>query len=139
MMRRVDWIELISLLFDYKTIFDKQGNEYVLFKNNKLNEIENIVEDKTAFEAIENHIHILKNVKKKEFKRLVKNSKYIGKAVFNSLSIAYPDKQFVVYITVKLNDSMIIRFHQKWHDEPEYFDADSFVSNRQKLFVFKRD
>ena len=126
--------EMLSRLLQFKIIKDTQGNEYVLFAENKLPEIIDGIGDRTAFEAVENHIHILKDIKKKEFDKLSSSAKVVGEVVFNKLQLTYPDKKFVVYVSLKLGDSMIVRFHQIWDGEEPYYDVTSFNSNRQKMY-----
>ena len=69
-MKRVEYFELLTNLFQYKTVYDKTGNEYVLFANSSINYLPEI-SDKTAFESLENHIHLLYNVRKEEYKNLI--------------------------------------------------------------------
>ncbi len=135
-MRRTEVFEMLSRLLQFKTIKDSQGNEYVLFAENKLSDPIEGIEDRTAFEAVENHIHILKDIKRKEFDKLGSSAKAVGEVVFNKLQLAYPDKKFVVYVSLKLGDSMIVRFHQVWDGEEPYYDVTSFNSNRQKMYCF---
>ena len=63
-MKQIGFLEKIATLFEFKTVNDKYGNEFVLFANNTINDID-FVEDKTAFESSENHIHIINNIKKR--------------------------------------------------------------------------
>ncbi|MBR2901841.1 MAG: hypothetical protein IKC38_01320 [Clostridia bacterium] len=135
-MRRTEVFEMLSRLLQFKTIKDSQGNEYVLFAENKLSDPIEGIEDRTAFEAVENHIHILKDIKRKEFDKLGSSAKAVGEVVFNKLQLTCPDKKFVVYVSLKLGDSMIVRFHQVWDGEEPYYDVTSFNSNRQKMYCF---
>ena len=110
-------IELLS----FKTIKDKNGNEFVLFSNNSLNFVEGI-DDKTAFEAQENHLHLLDNISNKQFNKIIKIGEFFGKLVLCLLKESFPEKHFVVFTTVTKKDSFIIRFHQKWEGEKFYYD-----------------
>ena len=65
-MKRTEYFKLIADLFAFKTISDEKGNEYVLLSASELDSVQNI-EDKTAFEAPENRIHLLDRVKKEEY------------------------------------------------------------------------
>jgi len=65
---------------DSRTITDEKGNEYVLYQNSILDNISKI-DDKTAFEAIENHVHLLDHVKPSEFDSLVVIGTNFGKAL----------------------------------------------------------
>ena len=71
-MRKNDLQSLITLLdvFEVITITDDDENEYVVLKSCGVTSIDN-VDDKTAFEAVMNHTHIIDDVKKsKKSKRL---------------------------------------------------------------------
>ena len=57
-MKRLDYFELLSNLFSFKTVSDEQKNEYVLFSQSDDGPIRNI-KDRTEFEALENHVHLL--------------------------------------------------------------------------------
>ena len=114
-------LKFILGLLEFKTIKDIHNNEYVLFEDNPLNNID-FIEDKTLFEASENHIHICDKVNKKQYNQLITLGKSLGKILLNALKTTYPEKEFVVYVTLALNDSMIIRFHQIWENELLYYE-----------------
>lgn len=135
-MRRIVCFERIAKAFDFKTAVDEQGNEYVLFADNNLDLIENI-QDKTAFEAFENHIHLIDNIKNNEFGKLVAIAQNFGMALLNCLQIRYPQKRFIVYVSLRLKDSMIIRFHQRWENEEPFCNPRDFVSKDEKVFIFQ--
>ncbi len=127
-------LKFILGLLEFKTIKDTQNNEYVLFKNNPIDSID-YIEDKTLFEASENHIHICDRVKRRQYRNLTALGDSLGKILLNTLKITYPKKKFVVYITLTLNDSMIIRFHQIWENESLYYE-DVKDSPKEKIMRF---
>lgn len=135
-MKRFDFLQSIVGLFSFKTIADDYGNEYVLFGDNTItkSDMPNI-SDRTDFEALENHVHLLEKVTKKEFEKADEVSNLLGKSLLNCLRQKYSDKHFFVYVSVDLKDSMIIRFHQKWENEEPYYVSDDFGKNT-KLFIF---
>lgn len=135
-MKKTDLLVLLSGLFEYKIVQDKHQNEYVLFSSNPLDAVEKI-EDRTAFEAVENHVHLIENVKAVEFDKLIKVAYNLGSALLNNLNSNFPDKHFMVFVSIKLHDSMIIRFHQKWNDEEPYFNANDFISSDEKVISFE--
>ncbi|MCL2512344.1 MAG: hypothetical protein FWF08_00460 [Oscillospiraceae bacterium] len=134
-MKIIDSLEILLNLFDYKTIPDENGNEFVVYKNSRVDFIENI-EDKTAFEAVENHVHILNNVKKNEFERLFPVAENLVKALLNNLKSRFPEKSFCVFATIELHESFIIRFHQKWDNETPYYDPAAFDPSKTKVVMF---
>ena len=135
-MKRIEYLKLLSNLFEYKIIKDKFNNEYVVLKENIFTHIDNI-SDKTAFEAIENHIHLIDNITKEEFKILPDIAESIGKAVLCNLKVSYPQKHFVIFVSISLSGSMIIRFHQKWENEDYYYNVADFDSSNEKVFMFE--
>ena len=85
-MERMDLLTNLSQLFDYKTVSDLEGNELVLLRSSTINIIDFQVADKTEFEAIENHVHIIDRIKRKEIPALVKVSNIIGLSSSNNLT-----------------------------------------------------
>lgn len=135
-MKRLDFLQSIVRLFSFKTIADDCGNEYVVFDDSTITpEILKNISDKTEFEALENHVHLLEKITKKEFENGVEVSNLLGKSLLNCLRQKYPNKHFFVYVSIDLKDSMIIRFHQKWENEEPYYNSDDFGKNT-KLFMF---
>ena len=116
-------LKFINNLFRFKIIKDKQNNEYVLFKSSNFKHLDEI-DDKTEFEAVENHIHLVDDVKPKDRKKLLKQTSYLAKALLYDLNATFPDKKFVVCLSCE--DSLIIRFHHVWENEPYYYIAEDF-------------
>lgn len=114
----LNFAEQILNLFEYKVIFDEKGNNYVLLYSNQLNAVESIT-DKTAFEAVENHIHLIDKIRKRDIDDMVLFGKKLGFTLIKNLTINFPTKHFIVFITI--TNELIIRFHQKWSDEAEYY------------------
>lgn len=126
----------LSKILEYKIIKDEFLNEYVLLKKSDLVTVKNI-DDKTAFEAMENHIHLLDYVHKKDIQELVEISNVIGNTVLSRLNSCFPNKKFIVYISIQMNDSMIIRFHQKWENELPYYDVRNLKFHNEFVFAFE--
>lgn len=119
--------------FEFKTISDRQGNEYVVFSDSPLASVDDI-ENKTMFEAVENHIHILDNVKKLNVKYIDRMSEEIGKRMLDRLKQCFPEKKFYVFVTYELHDSLIVRFHQDWPDEEPYYDNAENFGDRKRFY-----
>ena len=120
--KHLNLLEWFIDLFEFKSVFDNEGNEYVLYASNEIDDID-VIQDKTAFEAVQNHIHFIDNIKSNEKSRVVDFSKKVGKLLLDALSVRYPNKHFVVFVTI--DSTVIIRFHQKWDEEPWYFMMDT--------------
>ena len=135
-MNPIEYLQKISSIFEFKTILDDLNNEYVLFSNSVLKHVENI-DDRTAFEAVENHVHLIDRVSKKHFDSCLSIAHVMGKTLLTSLEAQYPQRNFVVYVTVKENDSMIIRFHQKWNNEASYYDPSQFNSKYEVVVKYE--
>lgn len=136
-MKRIEYFNLITDIFSFKTLSDEKGNEYVFFKKCcPSNELNNII-DKTEFESFTNHIHLLENIKKEEFDQLITTSKIILETVLLQLIKLFPYKNFCVYVSIHLNDSMIIRFHQKWNNEEPYCNPEEFKKPDERIFMIE--
>ena len=64
--------------------------------------------------------------------------KILGETQLNALTAKYPDKEFCVFVTVDIGESMIIRFHQVWKNEPPYYNPDDFNSDKTKVLMFRK-
>ncbi len=137
-MSKIEFLKIISDLFDFKTLTDKNGNEYVIYANSKITETDFDIEDKTQFEALENHVHLIDSVKKNDFNDLIETGRILGETQLNALKAKYPDKEFCVFVTVDVGESMIIRFHQVWENEPVYYNPDDFNSDKTKVLMFRK-
>ena len=136
-MNRIKQLQAITELFAFKTIHDETGSEYVVFRNS-VHEDAQGVGDKTAFEALENHVHLLERVKQKEMPALTQIGTHLANALLASLKRSYPAKNFYVYVTISLGNSFIVRFHQQWRGEAPYLDPDAFrEADQEKLILLK--
>ena len=133
-MKRIEYFERLGQSFNFKTILDEKGNEYVVLASTPLDSVQRI-EDKTAFEAVENHVHLLDHLKKQEFEALIPIAKTLCQTLANTLSKQYPNKKFLVYSSLTLKDSFILRFHQKWENEEPYYNPSDFNTETEKMFV----
>lgn len=129
-------LQKISSLFNFKVVTDLNDNEYVLYADSIINEITFEIEDKTQFEAVENHIHLVDNVKS-DFNDFMETGKTLGETLLSVLKSKYPDKKFCVFVTVDIGEAMIIRFHQIWRNEPLYYNPDNFNSENTRILMFK--
>ena len=117
---------------------DKDTIELVFWDLGEHHILENTrIIDKTQFEAIENHFHLFEKVGVKNKESVVKIGISIAKNLLKSLIDVFPNKQFIVYLEVNVNDSTIIRFHQIWENEPLYFEVATFKNKDVDLFEFR--
>lgn len=137
-MTKVELLKYFTSVFNFKTVTDKNGNEYVICADSNITEIDFEIDDKTQFEAFENHIHLIDNIKKSDFDELIKIGRILGETQLNVLKSKYPDKEFCVFVTVDVGESMIIRFHQVWENEPVYYNPDDFNSDKTKILMFRK-
>lgn len=123
--------ELLDI-FEFKSFHDNLGNELIILKNSSSSILEGtIIEDKTAFEALDSHFHLIDNIRRYDKQLLIGFGKKIGRLLIDRLSFSFPDKHFVVFVTI--TDSMIIRFHQKWENEPYYYCNENFGNNEYMI------
>ncbi len=135
-MRRLQYFKLITDLCSFKTIFDELNNEYVLFYNSHFNEVQSVA-DRTIFEATENHIHLLDNIKKDEFNELGDIAERLGQALLSLLMQQFPKKHFMVFVSFRCYDSLTIRFHQKWENEEPFCCPDDFSCSKERVLCFE--
>ena len=136
-MRRIELLSNISSLYEYKTMSDLEGNEFVLLRSCAEESIDFPIADKTAFEAVENHVHVIDKIKSSEISELVNASQIIGQSILRNLGFHFPEKSFFVFISMTPGDSLIIRFHQKWHSETPYYDPQTFTNTKDIVLMFE--
>jgi hypothetical protein len=135
-MKRTEYFKNILSVFEFKTVCDDAANEYVLLKCSEIDKVRDIA-DKTEFEAIENHIHLVDRIRSDELDLFLGVAKPLGNAVLCCLAAFAPQKHFRVYVAITLRDSMIVRFHQKWAGEEPYYNPEEFRSTKDSVFVFE--
>lgn len=133
-------------LFHYKCVIGEDGKEYVTYETSNIKNYEiNLFDDcgnfrngidRTAFEAVENHVHLSDKVTKHNFDDLCQYGKLLGELMIAKLKYDFPDKHFFVFVTIDLGESMIIRFHQKWENESPYYSENTEYSNECKIITF---
>ncbi len=117
--------KLLPILYPtFYTRIDINQNEFVLLDTGMANKevISHTIADRTQYEAVENHVHIFEDyIGAKNYDTARKVGISIAENLYNTLTTEFPDKSFVVYLTINLH-GMIIRFHQIWDNEPTYYD-----------------
>ena len=134
--KRIKYLEDVATLFAFKTVVDESQNEYVLFQKNPFEHVNN-VPDRTEFEASQNHVHLLDDVTQEEFHALIPIANCLGSALLCSLKSRYPNKHFMVFASIGLHDSFVLRFHQKWENEEPFCNIDEFTSPTEKVFLYE--
>lgn len=113
-------LKTFTLIFNTEIITDINGNDFVVLLG-EYGEFNYEVHDKTEFEAMNNHIHVLDHISRAELEELKEISMDLCKCIQFTLHAKYPDKQFYVYATASEHDSFILRFHQQWENELPYY------------------
>ena len=116
---------------------DTNGNELVFLETEGEHFGEPFaVSDKTQLEALENHIHLFGRIRPENRTEAREIAIRIACNLQGALEHRFPDKQFLVFLTINPKDATIIRFHQVWDGEPPYYDADE-VYRDTEVFAFK--
>ena len=131
-MKRIEYLQNFSALFLFQTLTDSVGNEYVVLRNS-CHSAPSEIPDRTEFESICNHIHLLDCVRKDEIAALKPLALQIAQALLKALKHDYPHKHFKVFATI--SDSFIIRFHQDWPGEPPYCNAEDFINSPEFVYM----
>ena len=120
-------------LLDTEIVTDKSGRDFVLLSGAYI-DLDYDVQDKTEFEAVNNHVHILDKLSPTELDGLKEMAPALCRCIQYTLQAKYPGRQFYVYATASVHDSFILRFHQSWDDEPPYYSPG--LSYGDDLFIF---
>ena len=91
----------------------------------------------TVMEALDSHVHMFEHVGAKNKALAVEIGTCIAENLLKSLCEAFPEKKFVVYLSINVTDSCIVRFHQVWEGEVPYYDITKFQTDEVQLFEFK--
>ena len=118
---------------DTEIVTDKSSKDFVLLSGSH-GELDYEVQDKTEFEAVNNHVHILDKLSPSELDGLREIAPVLCRCIQYTLQAKYPGRQFYVYATASVNDSFILRFHQSWDDEPPYYSPE--LPYGDDLFIF---
>ena len=118
-------LESIVELTKTEEITDSQGNEFILISGTltAIDGFDDAIEDKTQFEAINNHVHVLDRVSRMEMKQLRRLAPSLCQIILHSLCSRYPNKYFYVFASATVHDSFILRFHQRWLNEIPYYEV----------------
>ena len=123
-MKQVEWLERLTQAYQFEEVASEDGCTYILRASYEREKV-GVIEDRTAFEAVENHVHLLDWVKLKEYKTLERIAPTLCTTLLASLKYQYPGRNFSAYVTITLHDSMILRFHQNWEGEASYYDENT--------------
>ena len=113
---------------------DEAGNELLCLYDDHRKTIPLSVKDKTAYEAVNNHVHLLDDISDEVFSKLVVDAPILCRLIYNNIKAQYPQKKLAVYVTVSRCDSFTIRFHQVWPGEPLYYNPEDFSSGDERVF-----
>ena len=128
---------LLPIIYpQFCTVMDMDGNEFVrLIEGDRPQNPVIRIQDKTQYEATFNHFHLNEG----RIGRKLVSAKQWGTAIAQNLAQelkkAYPDKKFLVFLTVNRED-MIIRFHQEWENEPPYYDPAVTYADHTEVLCF---
>ena len=123
-----------SQLLHYQVLTDAAGNELLCLCDDHRKTIPLSVEDKTAYEAGNNHEHLLDDISDEAFSELVADAPVLCRFIYCNIKMQYPRRKLAVYAAVSRHDSLTIRFHQVWTGEPPYYDPKDFSSGDERVF-----
>lgn len=133
---RLKVLEAMVALMQTEKKIDSYGNEYILISGAmpSFDGFSQEIIDKTQFEAITNHVHIIDKISKAEFKQIQSFAPTMCQLVLDLLCSRYPDKYFYVFASAVVHDSFILRFHQRWLNEMPYYES---MSEQNEWVVFR--
>lgn len=121
---------------EFELCSDKDGNELVFLRFPGEKHHLQSVPDKTQREALENHIHLFRAVKKCDQSEAETMAIALARNLTNWLNVRLPDKKFVVTLEINWRDCTVLRFHQCWKDEPPYIDPVNDYPDTEVLFFY---
>ncbi len=129
-------INSLKPLLNTELVKDAEGNEFVLPVGVIQHPINEAIKDKTGFEGFNTHTHLTKKVKSERLIVLKETAIETAEILKKDLTCKYPQKNFIIYITITIGGSMIIRFHQQWDGEQPYYD-EGCCDEDTMLLIFK--
>ena len=121
-------------LLDTEIVIDKSGTNFVLLSGAH-GDLDYKVQDKTEFEAVNNHVHILDKLSPSELDELKEIAPVLCRCIQYTLQAKYHGRQFYIYATASVHDSFILRFHQHWDDEPPYYSPGLSYGDDMIIFL----
>ena len=133
-------VNLLPVIYPiFCTVKDPAGNEFVRLDEGSIpQDPENVVRDRTQYEAVWNHVHLAEGRIKNNREQLKIWGTAVAENLVKTLRETYPEKRFLVFLTIN-NEGMILRFHQKWKGEPPYYDLSRKYEDDSEIFVFDSD
>ena len=103
---------------------DPSGAEFVLLDTGDAPDtapLSRIVEDRTGYEALLNHVHLFSGpIPPEGIAEAREMALAAAQKLRNTLERTFPGKRFAVFLTVNAEDG-ILRFHQLWPGEAPYY------------------
>lgn len=123
-----------SQLLHYHVLTDAAGNELLCLYDDHRKTIPLSVKDKTAYEAVNNHVHLLDDISDEEFSELVEGAPVLCRLIYTNIKTQYPQKKLAVYVAVSRYDSLTIRSHQVWPGESLYYNPEDYLFGDERVF-----
>lgn len=130
----VDLCRAFSLLWHEHLLTDAAGNELLCLCDDHRTTIPLSVADKMAYEAVNNHMHLLDELSDAAFAKLVADAPVLCQLIYRNIKLQYPQKRIAVYVEVSRRDSLTVRFHQVWDQESPYWNPADFASGDERIF-----
>ena len=109
---------------------DPSGAEFVLLDTGDAPDtapLSRIVEDRTGYEALLNHVHLFSDpIPPEGIAEAREMALAAAQKLRNTLERTFPGKRFAVFLTVNAEDG-ILRFHQLWPGEAPYYEVHGSV------------
>lgn len=126
---------------------DPSGTEFVLLDTGGTPDtapLSRIVEDRTGYEALLNHVHLFSGpLPPEQLAEAREMAPAAARSLRDALARTFPAKRFAVFLTVNPED-IILRFHQLWPGEVPYYEVPGGVkrdadAGRTDIYAFYTD
>ena len=126
-MNLFDFHTMLYIIYpQFVVVRDRDGKKLILLDDDCDTEdgidVFSVFNSRTEFEALNNHVHLFNKVKIKDQRYVEDISTSIALNLKKSLMLQFPQNEFIVYLDMNFNDSVILRFHQIWENEDLYYD-----------------
>ena len=142
-MSEVEFVNsMLPIIFPrFFTATDENMGELVILKTGKVFDRINLKEigfrSRTEYEGFENHFHLFDNIDREELPDAINIGEKISRHLLLDLYREYPNKEFIVYMNITHENSMIIRFHQIWENELLFYDTECQLQEETMLYEYR--
>lgn len=132
-------INLMKIIYPEFQLLDSEGETHVLLHTGQdeasIKEQRSVFNTRTDFESFCNHFHIIECFDVEFYEDVFAVCDAISKNLIRTLSVRFPEREFIVYLELLNSGEATLRFHQIWAGENKYYD-DSFCISGTSIYRY---